>query len=103
MARVRMSAFAVAFGIQHDLDLECLVHCTTRDRNLMALESELPRAPPTRVTTTTPPAARGVRSLTPLAGPPPRMGDYPAGTGVWDVDSIGLIEILTRLNRAEDP
>jgi 5,10-methylenetetrahydrofolate reductase len=34
MARVRMSALSVAFGIQHDLDLECLVHCTTRDRNL---------------------------------------------------------------------
>src|SRR6478736_7606821 len=41
MARVRMSALSVAFWIQHDLDLECLVHCTTRDRNLMALESEL--------------------------------------------------------------
>ena len=41
MARVRMSAFAVAFGIQHDLGLECIVHCTTRDRNLMALQSEL--------------------------------------------------------------
>ena len=41
MARVRMGALAVAFGIQHDLDLECIVHFTTRDRNLMALESEL--------------------------------------------------------------
>jgi 5,10-methylenetetrahydrofolate reductase len=41
MARVRMGALAVAFGIQHDLDLECLVHTTTRDRTLMALESEL--------------------------------------------------------------
>src|SRR5664280_929094 len=41
MARVRMGALAVAFGIQHDLDLECVVHLTTRDRNLMALESEL--------------------------------------------------------------
>jgi homocysteine S-methyltransferase len=41
MARVRMGALAVAFGIQHDLGLECIVHCTTRDRNLMALESEL--------------------------------------------------------------
>ena len=41
MARVRMGAMAVAFGIQHDLDLECVVHFTTRDRNLMALESEL--------------------------------------------------------------
>jgi homocysteine S-methyltransferase len=92
MARVRMSALAVAFGIQHDLDLECLVHCTTRDRNLMALESELLGA-----------HALGVRNIIALTGDPPRIGDYPTGTGVWDVDSIGLIEILTRLNLAEDP
>lgn len=92
MARVRMSAWSVAFGIQHDLDLECLVHCTTRDRNLMALESELLGA-----------HALGVRNIIALTGDPPRIGDYPTGTGVWDVDSIGLIEILARLNRAEDP
>lgn len=92
MARVRMSALSVAFGIQHDLDLECLVHCTTRDRNLMALESELLGA-----------HALGVRNVIALTGDPPRIGDYPTGTGVWDVDSIGLIEILTRLNEARDP
>jgi homocysteine S-methyltransferase len=91
MARVRMGALAVAFGIQHDLDLECLVHCTTRDRNLMALESELLGA-----------HALGVRNIIALTGDPPRVGDYPNGTGVWDVDSIGLIDILTRLNRGED-
>jgi methionine synthase / methylenetetrahydrofolate reductase (NADH) len=91
MARVRMGGFAVAFGIQHDLDLECLVHCTTRDRNLMALESELLGA-----------HALGVRNIIALTGDPPRVGDYPTGTGVWDVDSIGLIDILTRLNRGED-
>ena len=91
MAKVRMGAFAVAFGIQHDLDLECLVHCTTRDRNLMALESELLGA-----------HALGVRNIIALTGDPPRVGDYPTGTGVWDVDSIGLIDILTRLNRGED-
>ncbi|HYM83040.1 MAG TPA: bifunctional homocysteine S-methyltransferase/methylenetetrahydrofolate reductase, partial [Candidatus Dormibacteraeota bacterium] len=91
MARVRMGAFAVAFGIQHDLDLECLVHCTTRDRNLMALESELLGA-----------HALGVRNILALTGDPPRIGDYPTGTGVWDVDSVGLIEILARLDRGED-
>jgi homocysteine S-methyltransferase len=91
MARVRMGAMAVAFGIQHDLDLECVVHCTTRDRNLMALESELLGA-----------HALGVRNILALTGDPPRVGDYPMGTGVWDVDSIGLIEILARLNRGED-
>jgi len=91
MARVRMGALAVAFGIQHDLDLECVVHVTTRDRNLMALESELLGA-----------HALGVRNILALTGDPPRVGDYPAGTGVWDVDSIGLVEILARLNRGED-
>ena len=68
MARVRMSALSVAFGIQHDLDLECLVHCTTRDRNLMALESELLGA-----------HALGVRNIIALTGDPPRIGDYPTG------------------------
>jgi homocysteine S-methyltransferase len=91
MARVRMGAMASAFAIQHDLDLECLVHVTTRDRNLMALESELLGA-----------HALGVRNVLALTGDPPRVGDYPTGTGVWDVDSIGLIEILARLDRGED-
>jgi homocysteine S-methyltransferase len=91
MARVRMGAMAVAFGIQHDLDLECLVHFTTRDRNLMAIESELLGA-----------HALGVRNILALTGDPPRIGDYPAGSGVWDVDSIGLVEVLGRLNRGED-
>jgi homocysteine S-methyltransferase len=91
MARVRMGALAVAFGIQHDLDLECVVHVTTRDRNLMALESELLGA-----------HALGVRDILALTGDPPRVGDYPTGTGIWDVDSIGLIGILARLNRGED-
>jgi methionine synthase / methylenetetrahydrofolate reductase(NADPH) len=91
MARVRMGCMAVAFGIQHDLDLECLVHFTTRDRNLMAIESELLGA-----------HALGVRDILALTGDPPRIGDYPTGTGVWDVDSVGLIGILARLNRGED-
>ena len=70
MARVRMGAMAVAFGIQHDLDLECLVHFTTRDRNLMAIESELLGA-----------HALGVRNILALTGDPPRVGDYATGDG----------------------
>ena len=91
MARVRMGAMAVAFAIQHAMDLECVVHFTTRDRNLMALESELLGA-----------HALGVRNILALTGDPPRVGDYPTGTGVWDVDSIGLIAVLARLDRGED-
>lgn len=91
MARVRMGAMAVAFAIQHDVDLECVVHVTTRDRNLMALESELLGA-----------HALGVRDILALTGDPPRIGDHPTGTGVWDTDSTGLVAILRRLNRGED-
>lgn len=91
MARVRMGALAVAFAIQRDVGLETVVHVTTRDRNLMALESELLGA-----------HALGVRNILALTGDPPHVGDYPTGTGVWDVDSIGLIEILARLDAGED-
>ncbi len=91
MARVRMGAMAVGFAVQRDLGLESLIHFTTRDRNLMALESELLGA-----------HALGVRDILALTGDPPRIGDYPSGTGIWDIDSIGLIGILTRLNRGED-
>jgi methionine synthase I (cobalamin-dependent)/5,10-methylenetetrahydrofolate reductase len=92
MARVRMGAMAVAFAIQREVGIECLVHVTTRDRNLMALESDLLGA-----------HALGIRDVLALTGDPPRVGDYPTGTGVWDVDSAGLIGILARLNRGEDP
>jgi homocysteine S-methyltransferase len=57
----------------------------------MAIESELLGA-----------HALGVRNILALTGDPPRVGDYPTTTGVWDVDSIGLVEILARLNRAVD-
>ncbi len=91
MARVRMGAMAVAFAVQRELDLESLIHFTTRDRNLMALESELLGA-----------HALDIRDILALTGDPPRVGDYPGGTGIWDIDSIGLIGILARLNRGED-
>jgi homocysteine S-methyltransferase len=89
--RVRMGAMAVAFGIQQRLDLECLVHLTTRDRNLMALEAELLGA-----------HALGLRNILALTGDPPRVADRPATTAVWDVDAIGLIEIIRRLNQGQD-
>ena len=91
MARVRMGAMAVGFAIQRELGLEALIHFTTRDRNLMALESELLGA-----------HALGIRDILALTGDPPRVGDYPGGTGIWDIDSTGLIGILSRLNRGED-
>jgi homocysteine S-methyltransferase len=91
MARVRMGALAVAFALSRDPGLECLVHVTTRDRNLMALESELLGA-----------HALGIRDILALTGDPPHVGDQPGRTGIWEVDSTGLIGVLTRLNRGED-
>jgi homocysteine S-methyltransferase len=89
--RVRMGAMAVAFGIQQRLGLECLVHLTTRDRNLMALEAELLGA-----------HGLGIRNILALTGDPPRIADRPSTTAVWDVDAIGLIDIISGLNRGED-
>jgi homocysteine S-methyltransferase len=89
--RVRMGALAVAFGIQQRLDLECLVHLTTRDRNVMALEAELLGA-----------HALGIRNILALTGDPPRVADRPSITAVWDVDAIGLIEIIRGLNKGQD-
>ena len=81
---LRMGAMTVAFGIQQRLDLECVVHLTTRDRNLMALEAELLGA-----------HALGLRNILALTGDPPRVADLPATTAVWDVDSIGQSAAFT--------
>ena len=89
--RVRMGSMAVAFGIQQQLGLECLVHLTTRDRNLMALEADLLGA-----------HALGIRNVVALTGDPPKIADRPAATAVWDVDAVGLIEIISCLNKGED-
>jgi homocysteine S-methyltransferase len=89
--RVRMGSMAVAFAIQQQLGLECLVHLTTRDRNLMALEADLLGA-----------HALGIRNVVALTGDPPKIADRPAATAVWDVDAIGLIEIISCLNKGED-
>ncbi|MEK7215041.1 MAG: bifunctional homocysteine S-methyltransferase/methylenetetrahydrofolate reductase, partial [Chloroflexota bacterium] len=91
MARVRMSATAMAVLIQQQVGLETIIHFTTRDRNLMAIQSELIGA-----------HALGVRNVIALTGDPPRVGDYPNATAVWDVDSVGLISILTKLNQGSD-
>ncbi|MBI2886003.1 MAG: bifunctional homocysteine S-methyltransferase/methylenetetrahydrofolate reductase [Chloroflexi bacterium] len=91
MARVRMSALAMAVLIQQRVGLETIIHFTARDRNLMAIQSDLIGA-----------HALGVRNVIALTGDPPRIGDYLNATAVWDVDSIGLISILKRLNEGRD-
>jgi methionine synthase / methylenetetrahydrofolate reductase(NADPH) len=91
MARVRMSAMAMGFLVKQQLGLETIIHFTTRDRNLMAIQSELIGA-----------HAIGIRAILALTGDPPRLGDQPGTTAVFDVDSIGLIRIIRRLNEGMD-
>ncbi len=91
MARVRMSCIALARLIQDHLGIETIIHLTTRDRNLMALQSELLGA-----------HALGIRNILALTGDPQRVGDYPNTTGVWDVDSVGLMRIIRSMNEGHD-
>jgi methionine synthase / methylenetetrahydrofolate reductase(NADPH) len=91
MARVRMSCIAFAALCEQRIGIETLIHFTTRDRNLMALQSELLGA-----------HALGIRSVIALTGDPPQMGSYPSATGVWDVKSPGFIRIIKQLNHGLD-
>jgi homocysteine S-methyltransferase len=91
MARVRMNCVAFATLVEQRIGLESLIHFTTRDRNAMALQSDLLGA-----------HALGIRNVIALTGDPPHMGNYPVATGVWDVDSIGFIKIIKQLNQGVD-
>ncbi|MGI8476991.1 MAG: bifunctional homocysteine S-methyltransferase/methylenetetrahydrofolate reductase [Thermomicrobiales bacterium] len=91
MARVRMSAMTLSYLIQHEVGIETIVHFTTRDRSLMGLQSELLGA-----------HSVGVRNILALTGDPPSLGDYPDSSAVYDVDSIGLIRVLGRMNGGTD-
>ncbi|HYX51636.1 MAG TPA: methylenetetrahydrofolate reductase, partial [Ktedonobacteraceae bacterium] len=89
--RVRMSCIALARLIQDHLGIEAIIHFTTRDRNLMALQSDLLGA-----------HALGIRNILALTGDPLRLGDYPNTTGVWDVDSVGLLQVIQGMNGGHD-
>ncbi len=91
MARVRMSCIAMARLIQDYLGIETIIHFTTRDRNLMALQSEILGA-----------HALGIRNILALTGDPLRVGDYANTTGVWNVDSVGLISVIQGMNEGHD-
>ena len=90
-ASARVSPLALAVRLQQELGIEALLHYTCRDRNLLGMQSDLLGA-----------AALGLRNLLVVTGDPPKMGDYPDATAVFDVDSIGLTNMVTRLNRNID-
>lgn len=91
MARVRMGCLAVAFMVRQEAGIEVVIHFTTRDRNLMGIQSDLLGA-----------HALGIRNILAITGDPPAVGDYPHAKGVFDIDSIGLIKVLAKLNGGSD-
>ena len=90
-ARARMSGIMASVAIERFTGVETIPHLTPRDMTLTGLESILLGA-----------HAEGVRNILAVTGDPPEAGDYPGRGGVYEVDSIGLVELLTRLNRGED-
>ncbi|HYM81293.1 MAG TPA: bifunctional homocysteine S-methyltransferase/methylenetetrahydrofolate reductase [Candidatus Limnocylindria bacterium] len=92
LARIRMSAMALAYQVHtHFPRLEIILHFTTRDRNLMGLQSDLLGA-----------HALGLRNVLCLTGDPPSVGDYPNATAVFDTDATGLMRIVHRMNQGAD-
>jgi methionine synthase / methylenetetrahydrofolate reductase(NADPH) len=91
MARMRMGVMACAALVQQQVGLEAIAHFTCRDRNVMAIQSELLGA-----------HALGIRNVIALRGDPPRIGDNPTATAVFDVNAVGLITILANLNNGLD-
>jgi homocysteine S-methyltransferase len=91
MARVRMGCLAVAYMLRQQTGIDVIIHFTTRDRNLMGIQSDLMGA-----------HALGIRNILAITGDPPTVGDYPHCTGVFDIDSVGLIKVLAKLNTGVD-
>jgi len=90
-ASARMSNQALSILIQQQVGIEVVLHYTCRDRNVLSIQSDLLGA-----------AAIGIRNLICITGDPPRLGNYPDATAVFDVDSIGLVNIAHNLNRGLD-
>ncbi len=91
MARVRMAALPLCVLIQQQVGIETILHFTTRDRSLMGLQADLIGA-----------HALGVRNIIALTGDPPSLGDQPESTAVYDVDSIGLVKLISQFNQGLD-
>jgi len=90
-ARARMSGIMASVAIERFTGLETIPHLTPRDSTIAGLESLLLGA-----------HAEGVRNILAVTGDPPEAGDYPGTHAVYDVDSIGLVELIAKLNAGED-
>ena len=90
-ARARMSGVMASVAIELASGIETIPHLTTRDMSVAGLESLLLGS-----------HAAGVRNVLAVTGDPPEEGDYPGARGVYEVDAIGLTQLITNLNRGED-
>ncbi len=91
-AVVRMANWALGLTIQRELDMEFILHVCCRDRNLLGLQADLLGT-----------HVLGVRNLVIITGDPPKLGDYPKATAVFDLDSVELLKLVTALNHGIDP
>jgi homocysteine S-methyltransferase len=90
-ASARMSAQSLCIQIQQHTGIETVLHYTCRDRNLLSIQSDLLGA-----------SSIGLKNILCLTGDPPKLGNYPDATAVFDVDAIGLVNIVHRLNHGLD-
>jgi methionine synthase / methylenetetrahydrofolate reductase(NADPH) len=90
-ASARMSAQSLCIQIQQHTGIETILHYTCRDRNVLSIQSDLLGA-----------SSIGLRNILCLTGDPPKLGNYPDATAVFDVDAIGLVNIVRRLNHGLD-
>jgi methionine synthase I (cobalamin-dependent)/5,10-methylenetetrahydrofolate reductase len=91
-AQARMSNVALAAIMQDRLGIETIVHVCGRDRNLLGQVAHLLGA-----------QALGIKNLVIITGDPPKLGDFPDATAVYDLDSIGILRLVSSLNRGLDP
>lgn len=90
-ASSRMSAAALALQIQNKVGIDTVLHFVCRDRNVIGMQSDLMGY-----------YALGLKNILAITGDPPKLGNYPDATAVFDVDSIGLVNIINRLNHGQD-
>src|SRR5215208_5989140 len=90
-AQSRMSALATAVLVEQQIGIESVLHYCCRDRNLLGMMSDLLGA-----------SALGLRNILVITGDPPKMGPYPDATAVFDIDSIGLTNMINKLNHGLD-
>jgi methionine synthase / methylenetetrahydrofolate reductase(NADPH) len=90
-ASARMSAQSLCVQIQQQVGIETILHYTCRDRNILSIQSDLIGA-----------SSIGLKNVLCLTGDPPKLGNYPDATAVFDVDAIGLVKIVEKLNHGLD-